>query len=290
MLRALVACVLAVALIAATTVADARSHWPQPAAGASASGDPEIIFTFDDGPHEVATPLILDTLDKYGIHAIFFWTGWRVRGKRPLHDKRRALAARALAAGHIIGNHTVNHAHLCTIPADEAIRELDENASIYESIMQMPVRLLRAPYGDRCRRLEALLLERGQTHLHWDMDPLEWQSFSSVETRDYLIEQIRNLRGRAVILLHDTKPSTAKALPQVLDWIIAENLRRTARGQRPIRILSYADLAREQIPLPFQRLVDEAAGTIADFFPQVANLLVAPLAGPAPEVRHASNP
>ena len=27
--------------------------WPQPAAGASASGDPELLFSFDDGPASV---------------------------------------------------------------------------------------------------------------------------------------------------------------------------------------------------------------------------------------------
>ena len=37
--------------------------------------------------------------------------------------------------------------------------------------------------------------------------------------------------------MHDIKKATVKALPQILDWIDAENARRETSHKRPIRII-----------------------------------------------------
>src|SRR6187402_1084849 len=37
----------------------------------------ELLLSFDDGPDLSGTPLILDELDRRGLKAIFFVTGWR---------------------------------------------------------------------------------------------------------------------------------------------------------------------------------------------------------------------
>ena len=49
--------------------------WPLPAAGPTMTGDPELIFTFDDGPNPKTTPVVLDALAKHHIHAVFFMVG-----------------------------------------------------------------------------------------------------------------------------------------------------------------------------------------------------------------------
>jgi peptidoglycan/xylan/chitin deacetylase (PgdA/CDA1 family) len=257
-----------------------RKRWPKPASGGSASGDPEVLFTFDDGPHEKSTGPILDTLAQYGIKTVFFWTGWRVRSTRPIGDVRRALLERALREGHVIGNHTVNHAHLCALPRAQAAGEIDDNATIYQALTGMPLWLFRSPYGGRCTWLEDALAERGMFHWHWDLDPLEWQTASMAHTRDYLIDRIGRLRDgqRAVVLLHDTKWATMKALPAVLSWIQAENRRRLAAGRRPIRLISYADVVREQIPPSVRTFVADTGAALTTFVPEVLSTLVGPLA------------
>jgi peptidoglycan/xylan/chitin deacetylase (PgdA/CDA1 family) len=215
---------------------------------------------------------------------IFFWTGWRVRGDKPIHEERRAIVARALADGHVIGNHTVNHAHLCLVPEKKAIYEIDENATIWQRVTGMVTVFFRSPYGGRCKRLEKELAERGLWHLHWDLDPLEWKSTSTKTTRDYLIGRISRLKNgeRAVVLIHDTKYATMKALPQVLDWIDQENARRVATGRRPIRIISYVDLMRERIPVEVQSFVNTSLADVTGFVPGVLDRLVAPLSEPPP--------
>jgi peptidoglycan/xylan/chitin deacetylase (PgdA/CDA1 family) len=285
---------LAAALVVALVPAPAQAgKWPQPAAGPSASGDPEILFTFDDGPHEDATGPILDLLERHHIRAVFFWTGWRVRSRRPVGDVRRALVARALAEGHVIGNHTVNHAHLCAIPAADALKEIDDNARVYEQLTGMVTVFFRSPYGGRCQRLEQWLAERGIAHFHWDLDASEWQSYSSDQTRDYLVERIGKLADgkRAVILLHDTKWPSVKALAQLLDWIERENARRALVGRRAIRIIDYGDVVLERIPAPVRAFVDRTALDTAGFVPTILGRLVDPLApGTAPQARLAPGP
>lgn|SRR5690606_5753902 len=240
--------------------APADAGWPRPAAGGSSSGDPEVIFTFDDGPHERWTGLILDTLAEHDVQAIFYWVGRRVARDRAIHRKRKALVERALREGHLVGNHTVHHVHLCQGTPEEAALEIDRNRSLFEAISGFPLILFRTPYGDRCRRLLAMLEERGLTHLHWDIDPREYLGYTAEDTAQFVIGKLRRLRGRAVILMHDTQPESARALPVILTWIEEENARRAERGERPIRIVGGSDLLVERHQAPLWRWGRDTAG------------------------------
>ncbi len=65
---------------------------------------PEVTLTFDNGPEPEATPLVLSVLRRRGLRATFFVIGQKLRD-----PARRALAERAHAEGHWIGNHTFTH-------------------------------------------------------------------------------------------------------------------------------------------------------------------------------------
>ena len=61
-----------------------------------------IYLTFDDGPHPLITPFVLDELNKYNAKATFFCIGKNVV-ENPLVFKK------ILDEGHAIGNHTYDH-------------------------------------------------------------------------------------------------------------------------------------------------------------------------------------
>jgi peptidoglycan/xylan/chitin deacetylase (PgdA/CDA1 family) len=61
--------------------------------------EPVVALTFDDGPHPVHTPQVLDILKRHNAHATFFLIGERAR-------QHPELIARIRAEGHEIGNHT----------------------------------------------------------------------------------------------------------------------------------------------------------------------------------------
>jgi len=69
--------------------------WPLPAAGPTLSGDPELIFTFDDGPNRRTTPQLLDVLEREHVRATFFVVGRAVLRDpailRRVHDELKRL-------------------------------------------------------------------------------------------------------------------------------------------------------------------------------------------------------
>ncbi len=258
--------ILVVCLSLATNPVDvAAGKWQRPAAGVSASGDPELLLTFDDGPHEKYTPIILDALEQYQLQAIFFWTGARVNSDSSKTADRVEVMERAVREGHLIGNHTYSHAKLCVVSKQAAEDEIDRTREIYTRLLRMPVPLFRVPYGARCRRLDKMLSEREIEHLHWDMDPQEFLHHSSDIAFKYVTRKLRRLKdgNRAVLLMHDTKPATARAIPKILKWIQGENEKRVSKGRRPIRIVSGSQWYEEKYPAPIFRWAQENARNAA---------------------------
>jgi peptidoglycan/xylan/chitin deacetylase (PgdA/CDA1 family) len=80
-----------------------------------------VTLSFDNGPSPV-TARVLDVLGKRRIRASFFVVGECLQ--RP---GARALAERAVAEGHRIGNHSLTHATPLGVDDDpaEALREID---------------------------------------------------------------------------------------------------------------------------------------------------------------------
>ncbi|HEX7840650.1 MAG TPA: polysaccharide deacetylase family protein [Kofleriaceae bacterium] len=223
----------------------AGKSWPTPAAGDSASGDPEILFTFDDGPNPRTTPLVLDTLARHHIHAVFFMVGEMAGGKSP---KVRAILQRVLREGHVIATHTMTHKDLCRVSEAAAARDLDDGKATVEQAAGVPTAWFRVPFGARCARLERMLAERHLGHFHWDLDPQEWKHGDAARAVRYVTGELGRAHGRNVLLMHDIKQATVKALPQILDWIDAENARREKAHKRPIRIVQAPALAVERLP------------------------------------------
>lgn len=56
------------------------------------------MLTFDDGPHEIITPLLLDVLKARGVRATFYVVGM----KAALHPH---ILQRMVAEGHDVANH-----------------------------------------------------------------------------------------------------------------------------------------------------------------------------------------
>ena len=62
----------------------------------------QLYLSFDDGPHETATPFVLDHLKQYNAKATFFCIGKNVKAYPKIYE-------RILDEGHATGNHTFNH-------------------------------------------------------------------------------------------------------------------------------------------------------------------------------------
>jgi peptidoglycan/xylan/chitin deacetylase (PgdA/CDA1 family) len=94
----------------------------------------ELYLTFDDGPHETATPFVLDQLKQYNAKATFFCLGKNVKSYPKIYE-------RILDEGHSAGNHTFNHTNGWQANNDEYVDSIIEAAKYIDS------KLFRPPYG-----------------------------------------------------------------------------------------------------------------------------------------------
>ncbi|MGQ9735460.1 MAG: polysaccharide deacetylase family protein [Thermaceae bacterium] len=171
-------------------------------------GDPEtnrVALTFDDAPHPLFTPLLLDTLARLRLKATFFVIG------------RNAVAypyfVRDLVkAGHELGNHTFHHLRLPELPPEQ-IRE--EIAACSEALLALTgehVRYFRPPGGRYSREVLRIARELGLTTVFWTNDPGDYQSLPDPALKARLF---RRLRPGGIILLHDNVVGTLGILPSL---------------------------------------------------------------------------
>ena len=75
-----------------------------------------VYLTFDDGPSQAVTPLILDVLKEEGIKATFFVLGSNV-------DNNPDIVKRAYNEGHYIANHGYTHSYSKIYKSKESVLE-----------------------------------------------------------------------------------------------------------------------------------------------------------------------
>jgi peptidoglycan/xylan/chitin deacetylase (PgdA/CDA1 family) len=227
----------------------------------------ELLLSFDDGPDLRGTPLILDELDRRGLKAIFFVTGWRLTGQRPEDIARRDLVRKIAAHGHLVANHTMNHHDLCQNPGEQAA-EIDANTELIAQTTGVRPLLFRSPYGAFCHTLEAALAARELPDIGWNIDPQDWKSDNEDAVFAYLTDKLGHLKGRGILLLHDTHLASVHALPRVLDWLARENTREARAGRPPVNVIDYTavlprrSIAPSGLPELVGALVADAAGSV----------------------------
>ncbi len=182
-----------------------------------------VTLSFDNGPEPDVTPGVLDTLAKHSVKASFF-----VMGRKVVTPAGRALAERARAEGHWIGNHTYSHTQpLGELDRAAALREFEQAEESLSWLAQTP-RLFR-PYG-RAGRLgrhllhpavvERLVAGRYDTVL-WNCVPEDWRDPDGwVETA---LTQVSS-KAWSLVVLHDQPSGAMKHLDRFLSALKDSNV------------------------------------------------------------------
>ena len=160
--------------------------------------DPGVVYlTFDDGPDQLFTPILLDLLDAHGARATFFLLG-RNLAARWGSDEVQDLLNR----GHAVGNHSTYHRMLSEQHPWRMAADLEEASVLLEDLTGYRPSCWRAPYGDRNAEVDLVAEALGMTHVGWTADPQEWRDPWVPVVVDYLT---RERHDGSVILLHDRK-------------------------------------------------------------------------------------
>jgi len=168
-----------------------------------------IYLTFDDGPHETATPFVLDTLKQYNAKATFFCIGKNVVECRDVYE-------RVLYEGHTVGNHTYNHLKGWKTKNDLYINDVKEAAAVIDS------NLFRPPYG-RVKRFQAHLLQSSYKIIMWSV--LSGDFDIELSPQSCWENVLFNTKAGDIVVFHDSAKAFERlkyALPKVLEHFSKE--------------------------------------------------------------------
>jgi peptidoglycan/xylan/chitin deacetylase (PgdA/CDA1 family) len=175
-----------------------------------------VTLTFDNGPTPGITDRALDILAARRIQTTFFLVGEKL-----LNGRGRALAVRAHAEGHRVGNHSMTHSTpLGEKPdAEYARREIEETQNLIGELAHAD-KLFRPMGGGGLigphllSRAAMDLLQKGKyTCVLWSSVPGDWKDhdgwvdrcLSEVAARDW-----------TVVAIHDVENA---ALPRLLEFL-----------------------------------------------------------------------
>jgi peptidoglycan-N-acetylglucosamine deacetylase len=153
----------------------------------------KIALTFDDGPNDLHTLDLVETLDQHRVRATFFMIGQFVR-------ERPGIAREVARAGHVIGNHTFTHPNLIFCSPAQVGLQLDDCERVLTDAVGEHSRLFRPPYGGRLPHVLRAARKRSLATVMWSVSSQDW----SLPTTDRIEEQVAgHIRGGDVVLMHD---------------------------------------------------------------------------------------
>ncbi len=178
----------------------------------------EVALTFDDGPHPEGTPAVLEILRSHDVRATFFLVGEQV-------ERRPALAAEIVTAGHAVGTHCHRHRSLIRLSPGQVRSDLDRGSTLIAQATGRNPTLYRPPYGVLNAAALAFAARRGWTTMLWTRDGRDWERRATIES--IAARLTTSLAPGDVLLLHDSDfyaaagswRRTVAALPRVLDAI-----------------------------------------------------------------------
>lgn len=168
-----------------------------------------LLLTFDDGPDEIKTPIVLKILDKYGIRAIFFLVGNRA-------EKFPHVVRQIMEGGHKIGNHTYAHYNDRVPKYAEYRYDIVKCQEIIRTIAGVEPRYFRPPRG--IISLPCLQAARsvGLKNLFWSLEGGEWGKNRNAGI-DFIVKDIiHSVKNRDILLLHDDHAYAADILDRIL--------------------------------------------------------------------------
>ncbi len=170
------------------------------------SRNKELFLTFDDGPHPVITPKVLNILDAYEAKATFFCVGENVQ-------KYPETYARILERGHRTGNHTFNHLRGWGTEKTEYLDNIRKCRELVDSD------LFRPPHGRITKKQAEILLASGYKIVMWSVLTKDYQQNSN---REKLLQNaIRKTEPGSIIVFHDSEKAAENMLfllPRFLEY------------------------------------------------------------------------
>lgn len=172
-----------------------------------------VALTFDDGPEDYYTPMLLDILKEKRVPATFFVVGRQI-------EAFPEVMKRIVDEGHGIANHTWFHPNLRNSWSAKVREEIVTTQQELQRVVGRRPDLFRPPFGAITKADIRLLNELGMKNILWSVDTLDWSGNSA----DTILEIVhRDISPGGIILQHNFQSharildGTVEALPRIID-------------------------------------------------------------------------
>lgn len=187
------------------------------------SNEKIAYLTFDDGPDDRNTPIILDILKNYGIKATFYVCGNMV-------EAYPEVLKRIYVEGHAIGNHSYNHNYKDLYPdAEKFLMQISKTDEIIKSVIGVRPLIIRTPGGRAgmwTADYEPMMNACGYVEHDWNVS-VEDATSKRPTAQDMIrfVDEQTNTAHRknaSIILLHSNKgkENSAAALPGIIEVLV----------------------------------------------------------------------
>jgi peptidoglycan/xylan/chitin deacetylase (PgdA/CDA1 family) len=170
----------------------------------------EVVLTFDDGPMPRYTKPILDALDEFCTKATFFYIGEMAMAYPD-------MVKEVMGRGHTVGTHTWSHPmNMRSMSLEKAKDQIERGFAAVALAAEKPIApFFRFPGLSDSGPMLAYLQDRGIASFTVDVVSNDSYIGSPQRLAQRTLEQVEKQNG-GILLFHDIKASTAKALPTIL--------------------------------------------------------------------------
>ena len=189
------------------------------------SEEKRVFLTFDDGPTQTVTPLILDLLKQENIKATFFVLGTRAKANSN-------LIKREFDEGHYIANHGYTHKYSQIYQnsqtvldeynyTEKCIQEALQNPDYHSKVFRFPGGSNGGYYHTIKQQAKDYLKQNGIVSLDWNA--LSKDADGS-KTKELIMQNVIQTVGEkqsVVLLMHDAtdKILTYETLPDIIQYL-----------------------------------------------------------------------
>lgn len=179
-----------------------------------AISEKKIVLSFDDGPHAIYTPQILELLKKYNATATFFCIGKHV-------EQHPEIVKKIVSEGHLIGNHTYSHSNYFDFySSKKVIAELKKTDDLVKTITGKKLNFFRPPFGVTNPAIAKAIHHTKHQVIGWNVRSLD----TVIKNKNKCVNRvIRKITPGAIVLLHDSHENSIYILEQLLIFLQDNN-------------------------------------------------------------------
>ena len=168
-----------------------------------------VMFTFDDGPSEEFTNILIDELKKRDAKVTFFMMGNKI-------ERYPDIVKKAYKNGHSISNHSYSHKDLRKLKNSTILYEINKTNELLEQL-GIENKYFRPPYGFSNNKV---FNASEMSFIFWSVDPMDWKYKNAERIYKKIIDEVED---GSVVIAHDIYKTSIEGVLMAIDKLLEED-------------------------------------------------------------------